>query len=48
MATNNDPIKLTPENYHSHETDWQYMSFSLFKDFEQCEARALAKLKEDW
>ena len=24
------------------------MSFSLFKDFEQCEARALAKLKEDW
>lgn len=24
------------------------MSFSLFKDFKQCEARALAKLKEDW
>lgn len=24
------------------------MSFSLFKDFEQCEARTLAKLKEDW
>ena len=42
------PIKLTPENYYSNDTDWQYMSFSLFKDFEQCEARALAKLKEDW
>ncbi len=42
------PLKLTPENYYSHETDWQYMSFSLFKDFEQCEARTLAKLKEDW
>lgn len=41
-------MKLTPENYYSNETDWQYMSFSLFKDFEQCEARALAKLKEDW
>lgn len=24
------------------------MSFSLFKDFEQCEMRAFAKLKEDW
>lgn len=24
------------------------MSFSLFKDFEQCEARTLAKLKENW
>ena len=42
------PLKLTPENYYSYETDWQYMSFSLFKNFEQCEARALAKLKEDW
>ncbi|WP_418524779.1 PD-(D/E)XK nuclease-like domain-containing protein [Limosilactobacillus vaginalis] len=41
-------MKLTADNYYSHDTDWQYMSFSLFKDFEQCEARALAKLKEDW
>lgn len=47
-TTSQRPIKLTPENYYSHETDCQYMSFSLFKDFEQCEARALAKLKEDW
>lgn len=44
----NQPIKLTAENYYSHDTDWQYMSFSLFKNFEQCEARALAKLKDDW
>lgn len=48
MAASQAPMKLTPENYYSHDTDWQYMSFSLFKDFEQCEARALAKLKEDW
>ncbi|MDC6112860.1 PD-(D/E)XK nuclease-like domain-containing protein, partial [Limosilactobacillus reuteri] len=41
-------MKLTANNYYSHETDWQYMSVSLFKDFEKCEARALAKLKEDW
>lgn len=39
---------LTAENYYSHETDWHYMSFSIFKDFEKCEAAALAKLKEDW
>lgn len=41
-------IKLTPENYYSHKTDWEYMSVSLFKDFERCEAAALAKLKDDW
>nr|WP_172396873.1 PD-(D/E)XK nuclease-like domain-containing protein [Limosilactobacillus reuteri] len=42
------PIKLTSKNYYDTETDWQYMSVSLFKDFEKCEARTLAKLKEDW
>ncbi|WP_180382871.1 PD-(D/E)XK nuclease-like domain-containing protein, partial [Limosilactobacillus reuteri] len=41
-------MRLTTDNYYSHETDWQYMSVSLFKDFEKCEARTLAKLKEDW
>lgn len=41
-------LKLTPENYYSHETDWDYMSFSLYKDFTKCEAAALAKLNEDW
>ncbi|MCI1921948.1 MAG: PD-(D/E)XK nuclease-like domain-containing protein [Liquorilactobacillus nagelii] len=39
---------LTQSNYYTHETDWQYMSFSLYKDFKKCEAAALAKLKEDW
>lgn len=42
------PTKLTPENYYSHDTDWEYMSFSLFKDFQRCEAAALAKLKGEW
>lgn len=41
-------LKLTPENYYSHETDWDYMSFSLYKDFTKCEAAALAKISEDW
>lgn len=40
--------QLTQDNYYTHETDWQYMSFSLYKDFKKCEAQALAKLKEDW
>lgn len=39
------PIKLTQENYYSVETDWDYMSFSRFKDFLKCEAAALAQLK---
>ncbi len=39
---------LTQSNYYTHETDWQYMSFSLYKDFCKCEATALAKLKDDW
>lgn len=42
------PPKLTPSNYYSHDTDWDYMSFSLFKDFQECEAAALAKLKDEW
>ena len=42
------PTKLTPENYYSVETDWDYMSFSRFKDFRKCEAAALAQLKGEW
>lgn len=41
-------MELTQENYYSHETDYHYLSFSLYKDFMKCEAAALAKLKEDW
>ena len=41
-------MKLTKSNYYSHDTDFQYMSFSVFKDFEKCEAATLAKLKGDW
>ena len=42
------PIELTEENYYAKDTSWHYMSVSLFKDFMQCEAAALAKLKDEW
>lgn len=48
FSTTSKTIKLTKSNYYSHDTDFQYMSFSVFKDFEQCEAATLAKLKGDW
>lgn len=40
--------QLTQSNYYTHETDKQYMSVSLFKDFLKCEACALAKLNDEW
>lgn len=42
------PIELTEENYYAKDTSCHYMSVSLFKDFMQCEAAALAKLKDEW
>lgn len=41
-------LTLTQQNYHSIEADQQYMSNSLYKDFLQCEAQAMAKLNGDW
>lgn len=40
--------QLTPDNYYTHETDKEYMSVSMFKDFMKCEAAALAKLNDEW
>lgn len=48
ISTKTKPIQLTKDNYYSHYTDFDYMSFSVFKDFEKCEAAALAKVKNDW
>lgn len=42
------PNQLTASNYYDKEQSWHYLSVSLFKDFEQCEAAALAKLKDEW
>lgn len=37
-------MKLTEQNYYSKKSDIQFMSYSQFKDFEQCEASALDTL----
>lgn len=36
--------KLTKANYYDTETDWPYMSVSLFKSFMKCEAATMATL----
>ena len=38
---------LTSSNYHSREANQYYMSNSQFKDFEECEALAMAKIRGD-
>lgn len=50
MATvdRKQPVKLTSDNYYSHDTDFQYLSKSVFSMFEDCEASALAQLKDEW
>lgn len=40
-------LKLTHDNYFSHEADKRYMSFSQFKAFERCEYAALFAPKEE-
>jgi hypothetical protein len=39
---------LTAENYFSIENQMKYMGASQFKDFMNCEAGALAKIKGEW
>lgn len=39
---------LTAENYYTQEANRAYMSTSQFKDFEECEAMALAKLNGEY
>lgn len=42
LNLNNDEV------YYGNEVNWQYWSVSWYKKFVECEARALAELKEDW
>lgn len=39
---------LTNENYYSSEANQEYMSVSQYKDFQKCEAMALASLRGEW
>lgn len=41
-------MKLTEENYYSREANQHYMSVSQFKDFDKCEAAAIAKLNGEY
>lgn len=41
-------IELTQENYYDKETDYQYMSFSLYKNFMANPARALADMRDEY
>lgn len=39
---------LTNENYYSPEANWEFMSVSQYKQFQKCEAAAMAQLKGEW
>ena len=39
---------LTNDNYYTPEANQEYMSVSQFKDFQKCEAMALASLRGEW
>ncbi len=41
-------MQLTAENYHSPEVNKEYMSVSMFKMFDACEASAMAKLRGEY
>lgn len=40
--------ELNKTNYFSHESDLAYMSYSQFKDFCECEAKAMAIIKGEY
>ena len=37
-------LKLTNDNYYSQKANMDYMSVSQWKDFNECEVMAIAKL----
>lgn len=39
---------LTNENYYSLEANQEYMSVSQYKDFQKCEAMAMATIRGEW
>jgi hypothetical protein len=46
--SNSQNFRLTDDNYYESDANWRYWSVSQFKDFDECQAAALAKLKGDW
>lgn len=41
-------MKLTKKNYYSKKADQEYMSFSQFKQFNECQAKAMAILNGEY
>ena len=41
-------MTLANENYYSNETNREYMSVSQYKQFQKCEAAAMAQIKGEW
>ena len=41
-------MEINKENYYSKEADKEYMSYSQFKKFEECPAKAMAILNGTW
>ena len=41
-------MKLTKRNYYSKKASNEFMSYSQFKDFDECPAKAIAKLKGEY
>lgn len=39
---------LTNEKYYSEQSNWTYMSVSQYKQFQKCEASAMAQLRGEW
>lgn len=47
--TSSKELDLTNDDvYYGNKANWEYWSVSWYKKFMECEARALAELKEDW
>ena len=41
-------MKLTNKNYYSPQANQEYMSVSQYKQFQECEAAAMAQLRGEW
>lgn len=41
-------MRLTEENYYSREANLEYLSVSQYKDFQKCEAMAMATIRGEW
>lgn len=46
MLKTKTALTLSDKNYYSTEADWHYMSVSQYKNFNECEAATMARLKK--